>query len=54
MQQCPNCKSRSIHRSHSRGRWEQWRKHVYEQASVSLLEMWLARMGNGLRSDLFA
>lgn len=28
MQQCPKCKSRSIHRSRSRGRWEQWRKQV--------------------------
>jgi len=28
MQQCPKCESRTIHRSHSRGRWEQLRKHV--------------------------
>jgi hypothetical protein len=28
MQQCPKCQSRSIHRSRSRGRWEEWRKQV--------------------------
>jgi hypothetical protein len=27
MQTCPNCKSKDIHRSRARSRWEHWRKN---------------------------
>ena len=28
MPQCPNCKSKSVHRSRSRNQWERWRKAI--------------------------
>ena len=28
MPHCPNCKSKSVHRSRSRNQWERWRKSI--------------------------
>jgi predicted RNA-binding Zn-ribbon protein involved in translation (DUF1610 family) len=28
MQTCPKCQSQKVHRSRSRGKWEEWRRHI--------------------------